>query len=755
MRYRILLTFSMVVLFSELLSAEVVEKSFQVIVTDKGTSAPLPYATICWQSVAAKQSGNSIANADGVATIKSAGGRVAMVVSCVGYKPFRDTVELGSRMEISLTEDIFNLEQVTVTGTRTPRSLKETPVLTQLVTRKDIRITSALTLKDVLEFEIPSIEMGQHGGSATLKTQGLDGKYTLVLIDGERMAGETDGNVDFSRISAANIEQVEIVRGASSALYGSNALGSVINIITKKPGKKFDVAVDMRYAEPNQRNNTAAAVAAYEDSYVRTFYRNQDRQNLNGNISLGFKTDHMYSNTFFGYKSEDGYQLFDTKGQKRYYPQQDSSVQTGVKPEPTEISGFQDYSISNKTGYAGSNWSAEVRGSYYNHEEFDFSRDRNHDRYRDYTLGGFGERKVGTQSTLRFSFNHDVYGKYTRYETIDSDTLNYENGFDNAKLIFNGRYKTQHAILASFEFQHEYLKSVMFVDKQLVLHDISDAVVVLQDEFSVREGLDIVASLRSGYNSAYREHFTPSITVHSVHGFWNYRLTYGQGFRSPMLKELYSNWPHLTLFTIIGSKDLKPETSNFYSFSTDYVNTDRKLNATVVASYSHISNKIDGYWSSNQKEYYLANIDEWRVFSTEFLARWKPVNSLQLKAGYVYTKVFESSERVKKAAICPHSVTAQMEYSLKQGKYEMVANLSGRIMGTKDASELDPLNNQFYDTSYPAYSLWNLTLNHRFGEHFGITAGVKNLFNYKAPIVTFSTSTTVGRRFYVSVAYNF
>lgn len=745
----------MVVLYSELLLAEGVEKNFQVIVTDKGTAAPLPYATVCWQSIAAKQNGTTQTNISGVATIKAPGGRIAIAVSSVGYKPFHDTVEISSRMEVALAEDIFNLEQVTVTGTRTPRSLKDTPILTQLVTRKDIRITSATTLKDVLEFEIPSIEMGQHAGVATLKTQGLDGKYTLVLIDGERMAGETDGNVDFSRINASNIEQVEIVRGASSALYGSNALGSVINIITKKPSKKFDLSVDMRYAEPNQRNNTNAEVAAYEDSYVRTFLRNQDRQNLNGNISFGFKTDHLYSNTFADYKSEDAYRLFDTKGQTRYYRLQDSLVHQVINPSPTEVSGFQDYSISNKTGYAGSNWSAEVRGSYYNHEEFDFSRNKNHDIYRDYTLGGFGQRKIGTQSTLRLSFNHDVYGKYTHYETIDTDTLNYENGFDNAKLIFNGCYKTQHALLASIELQHEYLKSIMFVQNQLAYHDISDAVVVLQDEFSVRKGLSILASLRSGYNSAYREHFTPSITIRSVRGFWNYRLTYGQGFRSPMLKELYSNWPHLTLFTIIGSKDLKPETSNFFSFSTDYVNTNRKLNATLISSYSHVSNKIDGYWSANQKEYHYANIDEWRVFSAELLTRWKPISSLQLKAGYVYTKVFESSERVKKAAICPHSFTTQVEYTLKQGRYEMVANLSGRIMGSKEVSELDPLNNQFYETSYPTYSLWNLTLNHRFGEHVGITTGVKNLFNYKAPVVTFTTSTTVGRRFYVSVAYNF
>ncbi len=754
MRYRIILIIVSSVFWTQLF-AQIDGTTNQVLVIERGTGKPLPYAAVCWQNLAGGNTGHSITNELGFAKLDNIQGQMLVAVSCLGYKTFLDTLKFGQNITVEMAEDIFNLDQVTVTGTRTPRSLKETPILTQLVTRRDIQSTSALTVKDVLEMEIPSIEMGQHGGGATLKTQGLEGKYTLVLIDGERMAGETDGNVDFSRISAVNIEQVEIVRGAGSALYGSNALGSVINIITKKPGKSIDVAIDLQYAEQNQQNNSSAEIATYEDQYLRTFYRNQDRPNLNGNVSIGFKNSQWYTNSFFGFKSEDAFKLFNTKGQTKYFSVQDSMVHEEVSSVPTEVNGFRDYTLSNKSGYKGAVWSAEIRGSYYNHEEFDFSRNGSHDLYTDYTLGGFGERKIGNRSALRLSFNHDVYGKYDHSEKNGENSLNYENGFDNAKLIFNGSYKTRHAIQTSLEFQHEYLKSAMFVANSNIYHDISDVVVVLQDEFSVTPSVGIVASLRSGYNSVYGENFTPSVTIRSVHGFWNYRLTYGQGFRSPTLKELYSEWSHLGMFTIYGNKDLKTETSNFFSFSTDYVNTNRKLNATLIASYNHLSQKINGYWSENQSEFHYSNFERWRVFSTELLARWRVVPRVQLKAGYVYYKVFESSERVKQAAICPHSVTTQAEYTLKKGRYELVANLSGRITGPKDVSELDAGNNQFYHTSYPVYSLWNLNLYHRLGEHFAINTGVKNLFNYKAPIVTFNTSTSVGRRFYVSVAYDF
>jgi outer membrane receptor for ferrienterochelin and colicins len=487
-------------------------------VRDSQTQQSIPNVNIQWQGLQSNKKGGSITNNKGIAEIKRDGDNVFVIsASCIGYKTYIDTVSLSSLTAIYLEEDIFNLEQVTVTGTRTPRTLKETPVLTQLVSRKDIVGIQARTINDILELEIPSVEMNNHGYGAALSSQGLEGKYTLVLIDGERMAGENDGNVDFSRINAANIERVEIVKGASSALYGSNAIGSVINIITKKPAKSFDFSASFRYTQPNEHNITNALLDMYDEQYYKTFYRNQDRQNLNTDLTIGFKAKAVYSQTYFGFKNFDAYQLFDTKETIKYYPALDSTVNSGVNSVPNSIIGFADYTISNKTGFTWKGWNGELRGNYYNHEEFDFERDNQHNIYSNYTAGGFLERNLNQRNTIKLSFNHDVYNKYIFNEIKETKEKNYGNTFNHFRVIYSDEQFTNHKLLFGAEIFNELLKSDRFSSVQET-HSANDAVVIIQDEFSINSKTIIVGGLRSGYHSAHSLHFSPSLTIKISNG---------------------------------------------------------------------------------------------------------------------------------------------------------------------------------------------------------------------------------------------
>lgn len=119
------------------------------------------------------------------------------------------------------------LNEVVVTGTRVPRLLKDTPVQTILLTSKDIERSDATGIEDLLQNEMPGVEFSYSMNQQThMNFAGFGGQNVLFLVDGERLAGETMDDVDFSRISMNGVERVEIVRGASSALYGSNAAGS-------------------------------------------------------------------------------------------------------------------------------------------------------------------------------------------------------------------------------------------------------------------------------------------------------------------------------------------------------------------------------------------------------------------------------------------------------------------------------------------------------------------------------------------------
>lgn len=128
-----------------------------------------------------------------------------------------------------------SLVEVVVTGTRTPKLLKETPIQTRVISARDIARQDATNVQDLLQQELPGVEFSYAMNQQThLNFSGFGGQGVLFLIDGERLAGETMDDVDFSRLTMDNVERIEIVKGAASALYGSNAVGGVVNIITKR-----------------------------------------------------------------------------------------------------------------------------------------------------------------------------------------------------------------------------------------------------------------------------------------------------------------------------------------------------------------------------------------------------------------------------------------------------------------------------------------------------------------------------------------
>ena len=181
----------------------------------------------------------------------------------------------------------YGMDEVVVTATRTPLPLKRTPVITRVISARDIERSGAVTLQQALERELAGIEFHQAGYGTSLSFQGLDSRYVLFLLDGERMAGETYGNIDFSRIPLSSVARIEVVRGASSVLYGSNAMGAVINIITREPRKKVEVGASVRYGTPFQRNGGDSLAGKATASDSRTYRNRLYLPNLNADLSLG------------------------------------------------------------------------------------------------------------------------------------------------------------------------------------------------------------------------------------------------------------------------------------------------------------------------------------------------------------------------------------------------------------------------------------------------------------------------------------
>ena len=131
--------------------------------------------------------------------------------------------------------DSVELEPIVVTATHSPKTLKDAPVVTRLITLHDIKLTDATNIQEMLTQEIPGLEFGLAMSQETsLNMSGFGGNAVLFLVDGERLAGETMDNTDYNRLNLDNVGRIEIVKGASSALYGSNAVGGVVNIISRE-----------------------------------------------------------------------------------------------------------------------------------------------------------------------------------------------------------------------------------------------------------------------------------------------------------------------------------------------------------------------------------------------------------------------------------------------------------------------------------------------------------------------------------------
>lgn len=124
---------------------------------------------------------------------------------------------------------------VVSTGTRTDRDAATSPIATEVVTREEIVGSGAENVAEALEESDSSIQTGTGFNGTSLRLRGLDPEQVLILVDGQRVTGRIDGAIDLRRLTIENVERIEVVKGAGSVLYGADALGGVVNIVTRPP----------------------------------------------------------------------------------------------------------------------------------------------------------------------------------------------------------------------------------------------------------------------------------------------------------------------------------------------------------------------------------------------------------------------------------------------------------------------------------------------------------------------------------------
>ena len=181
------------------------------------------------------------------------------------------------------------IKEVVITATHSQKKLKDIPITVQVVTAEDIKKSQSTDFKTFLENEFSGINFTYDGGSPNINMMGFGGKYVLFLMNGERMAGETFDNIDYDRIDIDNIERIEIIKGASSSLYGSNAIGGVINIITKDSKSPLDINAGYLYdsSRDHKLNLSIGTKQKWGNLSISSFYKMREPYIIKDRISTG------------------------------------------------------------------------------------------------------------------------------------------------------------------------------------------------------------------------------------------------------------------------------------------------------------------------------------------------------------------------------------------------------------------------------------------------------------------------------------
>ena len=630
-------------------------------------------------------------------------GTYTLRVSLLGYETLEKSISIlkgDNHADFTIRESYIDLNEVVITGTRSEKTLKNVPVITQVISARQMLDLGITNVTGALQNMVPGLDVSQFGTRTSITMQGMDAKYVLFLIDGERIAGEINGDIDYSMLNLENIERIEVIKGASSSLYGSNAIGGVINLITKKITEPFDAKFYSRYSKYNE---------------------------LYSGVGIGVKKGILGSRTSFNYSRTDGYDL------------------TPESPHDWTQNPYSSFSFNQKFEITPtSRFSLVPYFGYYQFERGNVSARPAHDLYKDLNAGLKGQYYFGKHS-IDFSYYRDRYNTYNVLELLNNkkDTASWDI-IQTVRTQGNFHLSDKNNLIAGLEYNFENLFSTR-IDGGL--KGAGEAVFYVQEDIRLGERWNIVAGIRTSDHSSYGLNAAPKISVMFKQGFLNFRASAGTGFRSPALKELYMNFDHFGEWYIIGNTKLKPESSRFISGSVEF--SKPWNNSSVTIYRNELSDMITDRWLSDsvQLTRQYQNIASASVYGIDFISKQKICNGFWLSTGYSYVHSHDNQSGLQLYGTTKHSGNIAADYNFRKKDYSFTAQIYCKLMGEK-----------FYEITTEGtsrdrpYSNWRITVSQEY-RWLRLSTGVDNIFNVIIPQnIDFISP---GRRFFIGLNIDF
>ena len=637
-------------------------------------------------------------------------------VTYIGYKTAQKQIDLSSSVndietvEFKIQEAPFDMNAIVVTGSLSENMLKNTPQITEVISGEALRNTGAITVQDALEINVPGIEFSEDAHGPNIQVQGLPTEYSLILIDGERMAQKDRDNVDFNRLNVAQIERIEVTKGAASSVYGSNAIGAVINIITKKPKYNFESTGSYRRSAYNEQ---------IIDGYVAT-----KQENFSAGLAANLK-------------STDGYDL------------------TPDSPQTQTQEKVEDYSITPSFNIRPSDkLDINLKANYFVRELYYGDAYTLHDHPKDYSflLNANANYFLSPKQHFWISWNTDQYEQYDVLEKKnDEEELETLHRFNSAKLIYTTQFSIDHSVKVGFEYLTEKLVSYERVqnEKQTTTSWVGS----IYNEYKPFSSLNASVAFLIIQHTNFGMHVAPSITFLYQALPLNIRFGYSNGYRTPTLKEQYMDFDHFGMFFIKGNKDLKPETSHYFSSSVEYITTSMNFSASVYLNrLNNMITTVTTFVDDDQIETYQ-NVADARLIGVELLLKRELMKRMTFSSGYSHVHSEDLNSGLQIYGIITHSARLRLDYGQQlSNDFDLILALQGKYSSGKLYESKNEEGNVERE-KYKPYWNWRFTSTLHFYKYFNLVLGVDNLFDY-TDTEDFSTLSP-GRRFFSIIRFSF
>lgn len=672
----------------------------------------------------------------------------------------------------------FSLDTMVVTATRTAMTVKETPSTVEIVDSKKLEQTQAKTLHDALKGALGVNVFNDFQGRSNVSIRGSESRHVLIMVDGKRLGGEAAYNSanawDVDRIRMEDVERVEIIRGPAGALYGSDAMGGVINVVTKTPDKTI-ANINYEYGW-------------YEDGKGAGYKGNLYLQGAEGNYSYKINAGLNKSRPYMDPKGSGDSMNFFGK-------QQPLSLSVGyhfdngnkltvdyskIKEENQKSTTTRKIMVPSKV------WQDQVQTIWNNNKRTDYAITyQGSDDRQDWMLRAYksvfdkdymSQNKTRMTNLMRPGGIGDWTLKDPKHDTVKR-TLSVIEGKDTFNL------SDKNKLTAGFEYRKDESEGTRLKKPNTSLggasaHDAFDKAAInymaayVQDEFRPNDKWLIIPSVRFDHSDQFSNKLTSNLAAtYNAADDVRIKAVVGQGYKTPTVNDLYIFWEMYAANPggkgqfYVGNPDLKPEKSLSYELSVEKDWGDRSTVHLGVFR-NEVKDLISTYWTGkltdDDQDLYpgvkddmimaYENIPEATLQGVELYGSHRLGKNIYLNAGYTFLDAKDKTNGTRLKDRAKHQVTFGVSYQPENIyawdlSFDLVSNI-GYYFNNGDKSTM---GNFVYETK--DFTIANIMASRHLNKDTKIYLGIDNISNHQnfGPY----SDGNLGRLYRVGMEYKF